>query len=61
MTKNNHNNNYNKINGIINNQNLLNTILKAFNSPKNGIKESRFEHKTKLEEYNNNCIGNIKK
>ena len=57
----NNNNNYNKINGITNNHNILNTILKAFNSPKNGIKGSRLTYKTKLEEYNNNCIGHIQK
>ena len=46
--------NKNKINGLINNRNTLKTILKIFNSPKTGIK-GRYEHKTKLEEYNNNC------
>ena len=51
----NNNNNHNKINGIINNQNILNSIFKAFNSPKNVIK-GRHSHKTKLEEYNNNYI-----
>ena len=61
IINNHNNNNYNKINGIINNHNILSTILKAFNSPKNGVKGSRPAHKTKLEEYNNNCIGNIKK
>ena len=46
--------NKNKINGLINNRNTLKTIMKIFNSPKNGIK-GRHGCKTKLEEYNNNC------
>ena len=46
--------NKNKINGLINNRNTLKTIMKIFNSPKTGIK-GRYEHKIKLEEYNNNC------
>ena len=60
----NHNNNYNnknKISGIINNHNILNSIFKFFNSPKNGSKGTRREHKTKLEEYNNNCKNNTQK
>ena len=52
---NNHNNNHKKINGIINNNIILNAIFKTFNSPKNIIK-GRHSHKTKLEEYNNNYI-----
>ena len=49
------NNNNHKINGIINNNYILNAIFKNINSPKNIIK-SRHSHKTKLEEYNNNYI-----
>ena len=44
--------NKNKINGLINNRNILQTIFKTH---KNGIKGTRNENNTKLEEYNNNC------
>ena len=52
---NHHNNKCNKISGFKNNYNILNTILKTFNSPKNGIKGQQNTYKTKLEEYKNNC------
>ena len=52
-------NNYNRVKGI-NNPNILNSILKAFNSPKNGIKSPKNLYKNKLEENNLNCIGKTK-
>jgi len=65
----NHNNNHNnitKIKGLLNNNNILNTILKVFNSPKNcsrgGARHtSKTKYHSKLEEYNNNCKNHTKK
>ena len=56
-----HNNKNNKINGFRNNYNILNTILKTFNSPKNGNKGPQNAYKSKLEEYKNNCHNNTKR
>ena len=65
----NHNNNHNnitKIKGLLNNNNILNTILKVFNSPKNcsrgGVRHtSKTKYLSKLEEYNNNCKSHTQK
>ena len=65
----NHNNNHNnntKIKGLLNNNNVLNTILKIFNSPKNcsrgGVRHtSKTKYHSKLEEYNNNCKNHNQK